>query len=61
MAKLASKTYGDALFDLAVEEHRVDGFMEEVISVQTVLKENPELAAIMAHPEIIKEEKIRLA
>lgn len=61
MAKLASKTYGDALFDLAVEEHRVDGFMEEVISVQTVLKENPELAAIMVHPEIIKEEKIRLA
>lgn len=61
MAKLASKTYGDALFELAVEEHKVDEFMEEVRSVQTVLKENPELGAIMAHPEIIKEEKIRLA
>lgn len=61
MAKLASKTYGDALFELAVEEHKVDEFLEEVISVQTVLKENPELGAIMAHPEIIKEKKIQLA
>lgn len=61
MAKLASKAYGDALFELAVEEHKVDEFMEEVVLIQTVLKENPELEAIMVHPEITKEEKIRLA
>ena len=34
--------------------------MEQVVQVQTVLKENPEMGAIMAHPEITKEEKIRL-
>lgn len=61
MAKLASKTYGDALFELAVTMHKVDEFMEEVVLVQTVLEENPELKSIMAHPEITKEEKIRLA
>lgn len=60
MAKLASKAYGDALFELAVEEHKVDEFMEEVVLIQTVLKDNPELGAVMAHPEIIKEERIRL-
>jgi len=60
MAKLASKAYGDALFELAVEEHKVDEFMEEAVLIQTVLKENPDLGAVMAHPEIIKEERIRL-
>lgn len=60
MAKLASKAYGDALFELAVEEQNIDEFLEEAVLIQTVLKENPALGAIMAHPEIIKEERIRL-
>ena len=30
MAKLVSRTYGDALFELAVEENRTDSFMEEI-------------------------------
>ena len=30
MAKLVSKTYGEALFELAVEEDKVDVFMEEI-------------------------------
>ena len=29
MAKLVSKIYGDALFETAVEEDRVDDFFEE--------------------------------
>ena len=32
MAKLVSKTYGDALFALAVEEHMVDQLYEEAVS-----------------------------
>lgn len=60
MAKLASKVYGDALFDLAVEENRVDELAEEVSVVKTVLAENPELAKLMEHPKIVKEEKIKL-
>ena len=33
MAKLVSKTYGDALFALAVEEHMVDPLYEEAQAV----------------------------
>ena len=40
MAKLVSKTYGDALFELAVEENRLDEFVEEVSSLIDILKEN---------------------
>ncbi|MEE0420264.1 MAG: ATP synthase F1 subunit delta [Lachnospiraceae bacterium] len=60
MAKLASKVYGDALFQLAVEEHRVDEVMEEILAVDAVLKENPELTRLMEHPDIVKEEKEKL-
>ena len=42
MAKLVSKTYGDALFELATEESKVDSLFEEAKSLQNVLKENPE-------------------
>ena len=31
MAKLVSKTYGDALFELALEEGRQDLFLEEAL------------------------------
>ena len=60
MGKLASKAYGDALFELAEQENKVDAFMEEVVLIQTVQKENPDLEAVMVHPEITKEEKVRL-
>ena len=60
MAKLVSKTYGDALFALATEENRMDAFFEEADGVLTVLKENAELAKIMTHPKIVKEEKIQI-
>ena len=30
MAKLVSKTYGDALFELALEENKIDSLQEEV-------------------------------
>ena len=31
MAKLISKTYGDALFELAVEENKVDVLLDEIV------------------------------
>ena len=40
MAKLASKIYGDALFELAVEEGRVDSLWEEVRAVRKAMSEN---------------------
>ena len=57
MAKLVSKTYGDALFELAQEENRIDDFFEQIQMLQSVLKENPDFYRLMNHPQIDKEEK----
>ena len=40
MAKLVSKTYGDALFELALEENKIDSLQEEVEVVLEALAEN---------------------
>lgn len=60
MAKLISKTYGEAIFELAVSENKTDDFAEEIGMIQKVLKENPEFSAIMNHPKILKEEKLQV-
>lgn len=60
MAKLVSKTYAEALFELAVEEQKADLLLEEILSVQATLEENPELIQFLEHPEILKEEKIHV-
>lgn len=60
MAKLISKTYGEALFELAVEEGKVDLFLEEITVVQNVLKENEDFGKLMNHPKILKEEKMEV-
>ena len=60
MAKLISKTYGDALFELALEENAVDSLAEEVQMVLNVLEENEELMKLLRHPKIVKEEKIKI-
>ncbi|MBP3475911.1 MAG: F0F1 ATP synthase subunit delta [Lachnospiraceae bacterium] len=61
MAKLISKTYGDALFELAVEENKVDVLLEEIEQLQEVLKQNEDFGKLMNHPKIDKEEKIQVA
>ena len=58
MAKLISKTYGEALFDLALEKNELDTIAEQVTLLQGALAENPELAKLLSHPKISKEEKI---
>lgn len=60
MAKLISKTYGEAIFELAVSENRVDALTEEIQTVLQVLEDNPEFSEIMKHPKIIKEEKLQI-
>ena len=59
MAKLVSKVYGDALFEVAVESGRLDEIWEQTRAMQTALEENPELFALMRHPKIVKEEKVK--
>lgn len=60
MAKLISKTYGDALFELAVEENKVDDLLEEIGQLQKVLRENEDFGRLMTHPKINKDEKIQV-
>lgn len=61
MAKLISKTYGDALFELAVEEEKVDVISEEILEIRKILEDNPEFGSLMNHPKITKEEKLQMA
>lgn len=58
MAKLISKTYGEALFELAVEENKTGLFLEEVGNLLNVIEQNIEFGQFMNHPKIPKEEKI---
>ncbi len=60
MAKLVSRTYGDALFGLAVEENRLDSMQEEVRAVVHILQENGDLNRLMNHPKIDKEKKVKI-
>ena len=61
MAKLISKTYGDALFELAVEKDKVDVLLQEIEQLKEVLSENEDFGRLMNNPKIIKEEKIQVA
>ena len=78
MAKLVSKVYGDALFEVALESGRMDEFRDEAVAVNalednrlsglsdevTAVKEiiaaNDDLSKLMDHPQIDKEEKVRI-
>lgn len=68
MAKLVSKTYGEALFEIAMdaqpdlaagqEPGAADELFEQVQQVSQILRENPEFDSLMMHPGISKSEKI---
>ena len=58
MAKLVSKTYGEALFDLGVEEQSLEVLSEEAKAILKAMSENPELLRLLNHPKIVKEEKV---
>lgn len=60
MAKLVSATYGEALFELAVEEGKEEEFLNEIIQLRTLLSENPDFGKLMNHPKILKENKLEV-
>ena len=60
MAKLVSKTYGDALFEVALESGQVDAYWEEGRAVKAAMSENQDLFKLMGHPKIVKEEKVKV-
>ena len=60
MAKQVRDVYGNALFELAIEENRIDEFMSETAAVLEALSDNPELYGMMMHPQIGEEEKVEV-
>ncbi|MCI8465983.1 MAG: F0F1 ATP synthase subunit delta [Lachnospiraceae bacterium] len=60
MAKLIAKTYGEALFETALEKEKVDEIYEEILGIQKIFSENPELMKLFNHPNIMKEEKLQV-
>ena len=60
MAKLVSKTYAQALFELAVEEERTSAFLEEASGLLEIIRANAEFRQFMNHPKIQKEDKLEV-
>lgn len=60
MAKLVSKIYGDALFQTAMEEGRLDEFFAQAKTVKEILGEHGELFKLMDEPKIDREEKQKI-
>lgn len=60
MAKLVSKTYGQALFELALENNALEQILEEEAFVKEVFADNEDLVTLLNHPKISKDEKIRV-
>ena len=60
MAKIISKAYGEALFELALEKNELDSIAEQVNVLANALAENPELIKLLSHPKINKEEKVNV-
>ena len=62
MAKLVSKTYGEALFQVACEggDAKCAELLEEIRVLRGILSENPEFDSLMKHPGITKQEKLQV-
>ena len=61
MAKVAAKVYGDALFELAVEENRCDQFLEEICAVENALDQNPQAETLLCPPfELTAQQKSKI-
>jgi F-type H+-transporting ATPase subunit delta len=62
MAKLVSKTYGEALYEAAMEsgEGKALELMEEIRCVSELLAENPKFDELMKHPGIPKQDKLHV-
>lgn len=59
MAKLISKTYGEALFELSVEEANADRMLDEVTGIRQVLCDNSDYLRFLNNPRIPAEDKVK--
>jgi F-type H+-transporting ATPase subunit delta len=55
--EIVAARYALALFQIANETNTIDQVEEELILVQTVTKDNPELLNVLTHPKVLLEKK----
>lgn len=62
MAKLVSQTYGEALYEAAVElgEEKAVQLLDEIRCVNEILERNPQFHELMVHPGISKQDKLQI-
>lgn len=60
MGKLVSKTYGDALFEVALQADKLEEFYVQTQEVIGVFQANAELEKALEQPKIAKGEKIKM-
>jgi F-type H+-transporting ATPase subunit delta len=60
MAKQVDATYGNALFELAAEENKIDELYDEARALKEVLNSNQDLLKLLAHPHVSKEDKVKV-
>ena len=60
MAKLVSKTYGEALFELGIEEQCLEQLSDEAFAIEQTIEKSPELLKLLNHPKIDKEDKLEI-
>ena len=54
MAKLVSKVYGEALFEVAVDHGNAIQLMNETAELQKILEDNPDFDKLMKHPSMVE-------
>ena len=54
------KTYGDALYDLAIEESLSDEMGEQLKMLGQIFRENPQYMSLLSNPAVAKEERLAL-
>lgn len=57
MAKLAANVYSEALFNLALEEGRIDELQKELQVLRELISGNPEFMEFLTTPKIGKDDK----
>lgn len=57
MAGVVAKNYAQALFNIAVQENKVDRYKSQLVEVNKCIKESPDFFMIMKHPNVTKEDK----
>ncbi|MCT4566260.1 MAG: F0F1 ATP synthase subunit delta [Maledivibacter sp.] len=60
MAKLVSRTYSEALFEVALEESKVDQFLDEISFVTKTFKMYPEFFELFKTPLVKGDEKKKI-